>query len=243
MINNLPLFYKELIPLNSNLHSDWRTQTTDKASWLSGQHAVPVLTEEFNKAHRFFPIIFSATDKPVPLALMGMNEGVNVFVDSDGGVDRVRYIPAYVRRYPFLLARLSSEGDDLSLCLDPSSGLVGPSVDGEALFLNDEPSERCRAILSFCEQFEIAAQKTSLFVDLLIEHDLLVDGELTIQRAGGEPSIYRGFRMVGDEKLQSLNGSSLKKLQNNGVLKLIHLHQSSLSITSELFDEASLAAL
>ena len=74
----LPLFYKELTPLNSDVHQAWRTKTTDKASWMANQHAVPLTTEEFAKAQRSFPIIFSSADAPVPLALMGLNEGANV---------------------------------------------------------------------------------------------------------------------------------------------------------------------
>ena len=32
------------------------------------------------------------------------------------------YIPAYMRRYPFLLARLRPDSDELSLCFDPTLG-------------------------------------------------------------------------------------------------------------------------
>lgn len=233
----LPLFYKELVPLNSNAHANWSSRTTDKAAWLAGQHAVPLSTEEFAKAQRFYPIIFSDTETPVPLALMGLNEGVNVFVDSEGAFDPELYIPAYVRRYPFLLARLDPNSDDLSLCVDPTTDLVGDAVEGgDALFVDGETTDRCKAILSFCEQFEIAGQKTSFFIELLQKHDLLTDGEVTIQRNGeGQPSIYRGFKMVTDEKLQALSPEILAELSANGALALIHLHQVSLGIITEIF--------
>ena len=66
----LPLFYKDLMPLNSRDHSDWRARSVDKASWLGSQHAIPLTVEEFPLAQRNFPIVFSAGDNPVPLALM-----------------------------------------------------------------------------------------------------------------------------------------------------------------------------
>ena len=80
----LPLFYRDLVPLNSRDHATWRSRATDKATWLIGQHAIPLTVEEFPQAQRNFPIVFSVGDQPVPLALMGLNEGVNVFVDAEG---------------------------------------------------------------------------------------------------------------------------------------------------------------
>ena len=86
--SNLPLFYKDLIPLNSRDHSAWKSRQTDKAVWLAGQHAVPLTVEEFPQAQRHYPIVFSVGDQPVPLALMGLNEGVNVFFDEKGAIGR-----------------------------------------------------------------------------------------------------------------------------------------------------------
>ena len=91
---------------------------------------------------------------------MGLNEGVNVFVDEDGALAEPIYVPAYARRYPFMLAKLSAESADLSLCFDPTTDLVGDFADGAPLFENDNPTDSCKATLSFCEQFEIAGQKT-----------------------------------------------------------------------------------
>jgi len=232
----LPLFYRELTPLNSDAHQALRVRTTDKASWMANQHAVPLTTEEFAKAQRFFPIIFSSADETVPLALMGLNEGSNVYVGGDGTVSSEMYVPAYARRYPFLLARLQPGEDTLSLCLDPTSDLVGEFDDGEPLFDGTEPSERCKSILNFCEQFEIAALQTTAFVDLLAEHDLLTEGEFTIQPDGdAPPSIYRGFKMVTDEKLNALSAKALAALQKSGALRLIHLHQVSLGVVSDIY--------
>ncbi|MEO7247240.1 MAG: SapC family protein, partial [Novosphingobium sp.] len=70
---NLPLFYQDLMPLNSRDHSKWKSRQTDKATWLAGQHAVPLTAEEFPDAARNYPIIFSSGENSVPLALMGLN--------------------------------------------------------------------------------------------------------------------------------------------------------------------------
>jgi hypothetical protein len=233
---SLPIFYKDLVPLNRNEHATWHSRQTDRAPWLAGQHAVPLTVEEFPVAQRHFPIIFSQGDDAVPLALFGLNEGVNVFVDPDGTLNTQVYMPAYARRYPFLLARLQPDADELSLCFDPTSDLVGPFEEGFALFEGEEPSESCKNMLQFCEQFEIAGQKTAAFVAELTKHSLLIDGELTVQPDnGGQPFIYRGFRMVDEAKLREVRGDVLRGWAQSGLLPLIHAHLFSLDLVREIF--------
>lgn len=233
---NLPVFYQDLMPLNSRDHAAWRSRTTDKAPWLAGFHAVPLTVEEFPAAARHFPIIFSSGDNPVPLALMGLNEGVNVFVDAEGKVTENIYIPAYVRRYPFLLAKLSPQTDELSLCFDPTSDLVGEFAEGNVLFDGDQPSENTKALLGFCEQFEQAGMKTQAFVEELTKHKLLMDGEVAIQQEGVEaPFVYRGFQMINQEVLQDMRGDVLRGWNQSGLLPLIYAHLFSLELIREIF--------
>src|SRR3546814_15854617 len=128
----LPLFYQDLAPLSSVDHADFRVRMMDNANFLVGQHAVPLTTDEFTQACRFFPIVFSAGDNPVPLALMGLNEGINTFVDDEGKLVNPVYVPAYIRRYPFLLAKLPPNSEALSLCFAPTSVPPGQCDEGEA---------------------------------------------------------------------------------------------------------------
>ena len=233
---NLPVFYQDLTPLNSRDHATWKSRSTDRAPWLAGFHAVPLTVEEFPAAARNFPIVFSTGDAPVPLALMGLNEGTNVFVDADGKVTENIYIPAYVRRYPFLLAKLTPNSDELSLCFDPSTDLVGEFEEGNALFVDGEASENTKALLGFCEQFEQAGMKTQAFVEELTKHKLLMDGEVAIQQDGVEqPFIYRGFQMIDQEKLRDIRGDVLRSWNQNGLLPLVYAHLFSLELIREIF--------
>ena len=233
---NLPVFYQDLMPLNSRDHASWHSRTTDRAPWLAGFHAVPLTVEEFPMAARHFPIIFSSGENPVPLALMGLNEGVNVFVDADGKVADNVYLPAYVRRYPFLLAKLSPESEELSLCFDPTTDLVGEFAEGQPLFDGDQPSESTKAVLGFCEQFEQAGIKSQAFMEELAKHKLLMDGEVAIQQDGvTQPFVYRGFQMIDEEKLRDLRGDELRKMNQNGMLPLLYAHLFSLAQMREVF--------
>ena len=234
--NNLPMFYNDLMPLNSRDHAEWSAKSTDLATWIVGHHAIPLTAEEFVHASRNVPIVFSAADQPVPLALMGLNEGVNTFFDDDGKMRDTVYVPAYARRYPFMLAKLSPESDELSLCFDPTSDLVGEFSEGNRLFEGDQPSESCQATLDFCRNFEEAGFRTTAFVEELMKHDLLMDGEVSIQQQGNEqPFIYRGFKMVDQEKLRELRGDVLRTMNQNGMLGLVFAHLFSLEHMSEVF--------
>lgn len=235
---SLPIFYNDLVPLNSNEHGAYRIKPSDTAPFLRNQHAVPLTIDEFVSAQRFVPIIFSAGNDPVPLALMGLNEGINTFLDEDGKLRGPAYVPAYVRRYPWMLAKLRPDSDELSLCFDPSSEIVGAFEDGETLLEDGKPTEITKNILKFCEDFEQAAHRTGLFMKDLKELDLLMDGEVSIQMPGNDkPFVYRGFNMVNEEKLRDLRGDQLRKINQNGMLPLIHAHLFSLQLMREIFQQ------
>ena len=233
----LPVLYNQIEPISSQQHGSAKVRGLEALPALAQLHAVPVTVDEFSSVQRFFPIIFSIGDDPVPLALMGLNEGVNTFVDDNGKpLNPEVYMPAYLRRYPFVLARLRDDSDELSLCYDPTSGAIGDFEDGQALFDGEQPSQTTNAILQFCEQFEQAGQRTQLFMQELKKSGLLMDGEVAIQPEGADqPFIYRGFQMVDEEKLRELRGDELRKMNQNGMLPLIFAHLFSLGQIREVF--------
>ena len=234
---SLPLFYNSIEPLNATQHSKMKVRTMLRMPQIAETHAIPVTVDEFTLVQRHYPIVFSVGDNPIPIALFGLNEGVNVFLDEDGRpLEASIYIPAYVRRYPFLLARLRPDSDELSLCFDPTANAVGDFDEGQSLFDGDQPSEATKAILQFCEQFEAAGQRTAAFVEELTKGDLLMDGEVAIQPEGFEqPFVYRGFRMVDEEKLRNLRGDELRRMNQNGILPLIYAHLFSLTEMRTVF--------
>ena len=234
----LPLFYKDLMPLNSRDHQGWKGKNFENVSFIGDTHAIPVTVDEFIDAQRNYPIVFSSNDSPLPIILMGLNEGVNTFVDDQGKVTEPVYIPAYVRRYPFMLARLTQDSEDMSLCFDPSAGVIGKFDEGNDLFDSEgQASEYTKGVLEFCQKFEESGQRTKAFVDELNKYDLLMDGEIAITQNDNpdQPFVYRGFKMVDENKLRELSTESLEALNKNGMLMLIHAHLFSLNLMRSIF--------
>jgi hypothetical protein len=233
---NLPMFYGDLVPLNSQEHGALKVRPLDTAKFLVNCHAVPLTSDEFIGASRFYPIIFTQGENPVPLALMAMNEGMNTFVDDDGKLLNPVYVPAYIRRYPFMFVRAQPDSDEMTLCFDPTAEAVGTFEDGEPLFDGDAPSQATQDILSFCQSFEESGLRTGQFMEELKSSGLLMDGEVGIQVAEQEqPFTYRGFQMVDENKLRELRGDVLRKMVQNGMLPLIYAHLFSLQLMRELF--------
>ncbi len=235
----LPLFYKDLLPLNSRDHAAWKAGSLTSAAYLAATHAIPLTSDEFVDAQRHFPIVFTAGESPLPIALFGLNEGINTFVGEDMKINEAIYIPAYARRYPFILAKLQPGSEDMSLCFDPTAGLLGKTNEGLALFdAAGQPTEYTQNVLDFCRRFEEAGQRTKLFMEELAKLDILIDGEIAITRNDmpDKPFIYRGFRMVDENKLRELPAATLESLSKNGMLMLIYAHLFSLNLMRNIFE-------
>jgi hypothetical protein len=240
--STLPLFYQSVVPISSQMHASFGLKIRNEVLFTRNTHAIPVTVDEFAMCQRSYPIVFGLGDAAAPLALLGLQEGSNLYVDAAGQWDPTAYIPAFVRRYPFMLARLSPDTQDLSLCFDETSGQIEDG-EGDPLFVDGEPSETTKAILTFCDQFEQAVGRTRGFIDELTKLNLLMDGEVTIQREGlAEPAVYRGFRMVDENRLQNLRGDQTRKLVQNGMMGLIYAHLFSLALISPLFERQYAAA-
>lgn len=233
----LPLFYHSLVPLAANQHKSHALSERTRHPFAANVQAIPITVDEFALAQRFYPIVFGAGENAAPLALVGLREGQNLFCDAEGNWADNAYVPAYVRRYPFLLARLTPDAKELSLCFDDSAGYITAQAEGN-LFQDDKPTDVTQSVLKFCEQFEIAIQRTRMFMNELHEMKLLQQGEAQIQPGGPNTApamTFRGFAMVAEDALQKIRAEQAKKMVKNGMLGLIYAHLFSLSNMQALY--------
>lgn len=231
----LPPFYETITPLFSETHKNLKYGGRKDYAFAAHATAIVVMADEFAFVERDCPIVFSKGDSVMPVALTGMPEGRNQFVSEDGSWQSNAYVPVYVRRYPFILAKLSSEDDKLTLCYDSKSGLFSEEGERGALFAEEKPTALTQNVLAFCKQVEIGFNRTRNLVKELEELGLLMDAKAEIVRRGAEPALFAGFQIVSEEKLKGLTEEQTQKLAKSGILALIHAHLLSLKNVDRLF--------
>ncbi|MBV9523080.1 MAG: SapC family protein [Alphaproteobacteria bacterium] len=121
----MPLFYKNPRPLDPARHSAMSLKTEMNFGFARTTNSVPLNVVEFFTAARHFPIVFMTEPFPSALAVLGVRQDENLFVDERGQWQNDSYIPAYVRRYPFIFFE-SDDRQTLSLCIDEAAG--APSI-------------------------------------------------------------------------------------------------------------------
>ena len=226
------LFYISPEPLNREQHAKLALVHNDKPySFAAKGSAVPLTVTEFAPAALSFPVIFAGEDR-VPLAVMGLNNGENLFVNQDGSIEPGVYIPAYIRRYPFVLANDESQ-DRLIVCIDTGSSLLSTSGQTALFDEKGEPTEYTQNCIKFCDDFEVERRRTDSFVQLLKENDLFelktaVFTPTDAAGVAGEPQTVAEYYGVSEEKLNALPIEKLKELQTNGALAQIYAHLVSL---------------
>jgi len=227
----LPRFYRFVTPLIRRLHRHlaYDAPETPDYSFAARAETIDLTIDEFPSAIVHYPIVFGGGDALRPMILTGQpGRQVNQFVDAETGVWREgAYIPAYVRRYPFLLARLDPEVDEMSLCFDGACPWLRDRDEGNLFADDDSPSETTQQIMEFCQRYEAAVRRTRNFMDELLELDLLVD--LVRVDPTGKTLSIPGFQMIDEERLHQLRAEPLRKLMASGAQAAIFAHLFSLS--------------
>ncbi len=229
----LPVLYRRIEPLNRELHRGLKLKALAQPfGFVREAHVLPALAEEFPKAAVFFPILFARQpDGVTPVFALALRPGANRFVSADGRWE-AGYLPAYLRRYPFILAEV--EGRDPLLCFD--SGFPGfNEAEGQPLFdAAGEPSPHLREAMSFAGQFRESARRTGSLVETLQRLQLLRPVTLDVQPPGGDKARVEGVMVVDEGKLRDLPDADAIALFRSGHLAAIHAHLMSLGNLSRL---------
>ena len=239
------LFYNKPEPLTKEQHSALGIKRSDTPyAFTRTANVIPLVVTEFTPAALSYPVIF-AGDAKLPVAVMGISSGENLFVDEAGNYDPDSYLPAYVRRYPFVFAN-DQEGERLIVCIDTASAAVGEQPDAP-FFENGEPTEFTRNAIKFCEDFETERRRTESFIEVLKELDLFdVRRAMFTPRmpdgSAGEPQQVAEYFAVSEEKLNALEADKLVELRNNGALGQIYAHLISLQGWDRLIAKALVRA-
>lgn len=228
-----PLFYKNVVPINSELHRGLRFSVPPRPLEFAREaNLIPALVDEFAHAMADLPIAFlPGTKHPAAVFITGLKPGTNVFISIEGLWDG-QYAPAYLRRYPFIVGDMP-EGDPL-LCMDETYAGFG-TEEGVRFFSNSgESQEPLQNALNIAQSYREAAERTDDFAAMLQKMELLRAVSLDGKTADGETINVHGLLVVDEEAFDQLSGEQLGELHQAGFLRAIFNHLFSLKAISRL---------
>jgi len=225
------LFYKRPEPLSLEKHRNLGVkQIAAPFSFLKAAHAVPITVSEFGVVATCFPIIFVGSDK-TPVAVMGVRQGENEYVDAAGQPDPDTYIPAFVRRYPFVFAS-DPQSDKLLLCVDRDAAMVSEQPD-VPFFDGDKPSKFTEDAIEFCKEFERQRRATVEFIEMIDKAGLFEQKSVSFtprdaQGNAGPAQKIADYFAISEEGLNALQDGKFNDIRNTGALAAVYAHMVSL---------------
>lgn len=218
----LPLFYQNPVPLDAKKHAKLGLKKNFGFGFTQNINAVPINLIEMPQICHFYPIAFTMDNNATPVAILGLRDNENLFLRPDNSWED-SYIPAYIRRYPFIFSELP-DSDQLTLCVDFDDNLIEEG--GEQAFFDKDgkPSEFSQKALEFCKSYHAAAQQTIEFSKSLVENGLLIERSAKINVGDNKSINFSGFRIIDEQKLQALDEKVFLDWRQKGWLPHIYAH-------------------
>jgi hypothetical protein len=233
--------YVEPVRLSPAQHRTKKVVPLADFSIARRMHSALLTATEFAQAGLDFPIVFIASGERdaggralvSPIAMLGLVPGENLHVD--GARWDARYIPAYIRRYPFYGASVPGEPAP-GVFVDATWSGLSDSV-GEPLFEGDDkPAPALVRALEFLSRFDMEAQRTRAFCARVVELDILKETRADVTLPGGAKLAVEGFYAVDTDKLQALPDAAVLELHRSGLLMLLQVHVLSMANIRHMVD-------
>ncbi|MCQ8185112.1 SapC family protein [Parvularcula maris] len=214
------------------------TRPENPLAFCAAARAVPLTLSEITTAMRTYPVIFASVENPIPLAVLGLVDDENLFIEEDGNWTADHYTPGYIRRYPFALAQ-DKQGDQQN----PRMAII---VDGEyeglssspeiPFFENGEPSESMQQAMEFCQSYERDRIQTQRFAETLKGYDLLAQQMAQYSPDGKEQQAFARYVGVEEERLKNLSDDKFLELRKSNILPILYAQLMSMSNWRTLLD-------
>jgi hypothetical protein len=230
----LPLFYNRPRPIDAAGDRGLSLQPVMDFGFARTTNSVLLGAAEYPRAMRNYPIVFTSREPRVAVAVLGLEGNENLFVGNDGRWRAGDYIPAYVRRYPFIFLEQPGKAD-LTLCIDEASGLPTQS-DDHLLFEGGEPTQLVRNALNFCRGFHEQTLASAAFVAELAQRGLLVPNEARIRLNSGKELTLRDFHIVEEAKFNALPDDVFLDWRRRGWMPLVYAHLMSMTSWASLVE-------
>ena len=204
-----------IVNLDAQAHRNLRIKAGPSAGLGDAQRFAPVVPSEFTQMATTCPLFFSKDGETGAFycgAMLGFDEGENLFL-GDG--DYHGHRPLSLQRMPFYTA-----GSDLALDLDH------PRVsqdDGAAVFDADgRPTPYLESVMASFRQLHVGQEQSRVFIETLLQHDLIEAVELDIAFDDGAHHHIRGLYTINREAFDGLSDALVVEFFRRGYLLLIH---------------------
>jgi hypothetical protein len=237
------MIYETAVPVSHTRHGNWYLEVGTNYAFCRSVNSVPLTAAEFASAALEYAVVFGgAGDAVLPLAVLGLRPDQNLYVTNQGGW-QARYIPAFVRRYPFVFSR-RDEDTAFTLCIDEACPGFNQDGRGERLFGEDgKPSSYVVNVLKFLQQYQLEFQRTQGFCKKLKDLNLLEPMQAQVNLGSGERMALGGFSAVNRARLKTLSSNVLAELVHSDELELIYTHLMSMqnfaTVRNRLVDGAA----
>jgi hypothetical protein len=227
--------YERPVPLDRNIHQEVRIADDRNFTFAASCQTAILAAVELSLAIKEFPVVFvKENDSYLPAAILGLQQSQNLFVDEAGNWT-ARYIPAFIRRYPFVPALGQKEDDPMTVCIDEASSWINRE-DGQPLFVGGNISPLLENAIKLLEDYKVQIDATLLQVKQLADAELLTEKAAVIQLNSGQTINLTGFVTLDTEKLAKLSAETIYNLLQSGALHVAYMHLSSLDNWGRLID-------
>lgn len=228
------LIYESAYPLSAARHRDCAVEIGGSYGFSSRINSVPLMAVEFPHAASEYAIVFVGTqDNIMPAVILGVRDNENLYLSKDAKWG-AKYIPAFVRRYPFVFSK-SADEQRFVLCVDEEFSGFNREGRGQKLFgENDKPTPYVESILKFLQEYQAQFNRTQAFCAKVRELDLLEPMQAQVELGSGGKFSLTGFMAVNRAKLKAVPGDKLAELAKTDELELLYLHLQSMRNFSAL---------
>jgi SapC len=218
------MIYETAVPVSHARHGNWSVEVGADYAFCRTVNSVPLMAAEFASAALEYAVVFGATgDAVMPITVLGVRTNENLYVTKEGGW-QAKYIPAFVRRYPFVFLN-RDDGKTFTLCIDEAFQGFNQSGRGQRLFGDDgKPTPYVENVLKFLGQYQREFQRTQTFCKKLKDLNLLEPMQAQIKFGSGQRMALGGFSVVDRARLKTLSGNVLAQLVQSEELELIYAH-------------------
>lgn len=221
--------FKKIAPLSFEKHKTTRVKAINSFDFVAKTHMASVMVHEFSKVAPTYPIVFLQdpnSDAFKPVALLGLEEGENLFIQNDKWM--ASYIPAIVRRYPFVLAN-GKDDKRFTICIDEDSDFVSDKGEDGQLLFNDkgEPSEALERVKKYLQELQQMEMFTVEFSRYLAEKNLFTPLNMNL-KVGEQVKSVTGAYMLNEERLNGLSSETFEEMRKKNYLPVIYAHLGSL---------------